>query len=249
MSNKVSTGDSFKSNSGEVCTVTKYMNTDNVEVSFLGYPDFTLNTSVGSLRRGKFKNPYRPRIFGVGFVGVGEYNTATDSRKTYKIWYGILERCYCEKSLSKYPTYLGCYVAKEWHNFQNFAEWYTTHEYFGLGYHIDKDILLQGNKVYCPEYCCLVPSAINQVVPKNFLSTEGLATGFSKTKTGRFRVVLPIQGKNISVGMFDSEQEALEAYRLAKRFSMISMAKEYKSQISEEVYFKLVNWNLDGLSG
>lgn len=72
----------------------------------------------------------------------------------------MLQRCYDKDSLEKNPTYKDCTVAEEWHNFQNFAEWFK--ENYIEGYHLDKDIKIKGNRVYGPDRCMFVTPQENK---------------------------------------------------------------------------------------
>lgn len=74
----------------------------------------------------------------------------------------MLTRCYNHKSLKKNPSYIGCSVCDEWLTYSNFKRWYEDPiNGYREGYHLDKDILVKGNKVYSPETCCFVPHSIN----------------------------------------------------------------------------------------
>lgn len=77
----------------------------------------------------------------------------------YTIWKAMLQRCYDNRLKEKLPTYQECYVCEEWKYLSNFKKWYDEH--YVEGWHLDKDILMQGNKFYSPETCCFVPFEIN----------------------------------------------------------------------------------------
>ena len=87
----------------------------------------------------------------------------------------MMERCYSEHRKEKAPTYIGCSVSPEWHNFQVFAVWF--YENYIDGYELDKDIKIKGNKVYCPDACMFVSPADNSEKASAkeyvFLSPEG----------------------------------------------------------------------------
>ena len=71
-------------------------------------------------------------------------------------------RCYDNKYQLRQPTYIGCSVSDEFCNFQNFAEWYSHYKYeCQYPLEIDKDLLYEGNKIYSPKTCCLLPKEIN----------------------------------------------------------------------------------------
>lgn len=77
----------------------------------------------------------------------------------YKTWKKMLGRCYDPKYQDKRPSYVGCYVCKEWHLFSNFKNWMETQDWKGKD--LDKDIISPGNKQYSPEYCAFVPKEVN----------------------------------------------------------------------------------------
>lgn len=67
----------------------------------------------------------------------------------------MLERCYGNSDLSiKYYSDKGVFVCQEWHNFQNFAEWFYSNAPKDIeNFDLDKDITFDGNKMYSPETC------------------------------------------------------------------------------------------------
>jgi hypothetical protein len=87
------------------------------------------------------------------------------------------------------------------------------------GNQLDKDILVPGNKVYSPETCVFVSSALN-----SFLLDHGRARGKwplgvgPHKMTGKFRARCsnPFTGKEESLGMFSDPADAHEAWRARK---------------------------------
>jgi len=164
------------------------------------------------------------KVYGVGINQKGAYNSYRDE-KAYKLWKSILQRCYSEKSLVKFPTYRGCRVCDEWVYFQNFASWFYGN--YIEGFTIDKDILGDG-KLYSPETCCFVPNHINNILNENKKRNKGLPIGV-RIQDGKFRVMLTIKNrKKISVGYFDNKYEAAKAYINAKKDYVEKMAQEYE---------------------
>lgn len=100
----------------------------------------------------------RPRIAGVLDIqgGMALYT------QQYRAWQRMINRCYNIGVLLRQPTYIGCSVCDEWLTFSNFKRWYD--ENYRNGYHLDKDILVQGNKVYGPNTCRYVPQHINKLL-------------------------------------------------------------------------------------
>lgn len=109
-------GKSFTSNKGETLTITEYVNSSNVTILF---EDGTIrgNITIDSVKKGIVKNPNTSTIFNIAFIGQGEYNCKTHT-KFYTLWSSMLTRCYSNGN----PTYKGCSVHPDWHNFQNFAK-------------------------------------------------------------------------------------------------------------------------------
>jgi len=115
---------------------------------------------ASNARKGNVKDYLLPRVFGVGFMGLGKY-TKKENKKAYQLWHGMLMRCYYEGYLVNKPTYRECSVCEEWHNFQNFTDWFN--ENYVEGKHLDKDIKIKGNKTYSPEACSFVTLTENNI--------------------------------------------------------------------------------------
>jgi hypothetical protein len=82
----------------------------------------------------------------------------------YKRWDKMLKRCYSEHSLKENPSYRGCTVSEEWLCFSNFRSWRQDQEWEGVdgkSLHIDKDLLIKGNRVYCKEACTFLHPKVN----------------------------------------------------------------------------------------
>lgn len=80
----------------------------------------------------------------------------------YIRWRSMLERGYSENTKNKHPSYQDVVVVEEWHKLSNFKTWMQEQIWEGL--ELDKDVLVQGNKVYGPETCCFVPARINAAI-------------------------------------------------------------------------------------
>jgi len=143
---------------------------------------FELETYMDNVRTGKIKDKMKPRIFGVGFEGSGKHKPTKNKKisKEYSVWMGMMRRCYDrEFQKKKQPSYIGCTVCEEWHNFQNFAEWYKkNYPNDGEKYELDKDIKVDGNKIYSPDTCIFAKPIDNHhkahLKTFEFLSPEGV---------------------------------------------------------------------------
>lgn len=243
-------GSFFLSSGGTDCVVIDYRSCYEVTVVFLDKYEHTITTSSGVLRTRAFTNPYDPTVYGVGYFGVGKYKSREvpehhKKTKAYEIWRGMIKRCYSEKALAINPSYKGCSVCEEWHNFQVFAEWYINHEFYGLDYELDKDLLVLGNKVYSPETCSLIPSAINCLLHSNKKMRGKYPIGVTESK-GSYLVQLSVNGENQRLGRYKTPEEAYIVYREAKERQVKNVAIENKLKIEDSVFKALMSWRLEG---
>jgi len=207
-------GDVFISNQGVSWTVTSYVNAKCVHVaSALGTEKVVPSYN---LRTGAVKDSLLPTYYGVGYLGLGKYKTKVGGKltKVFSTWRSMLTRCYCTEYQTKNPTYTGCVVAEVWHNFQAFASWFEAN--YRKDCDLDKDIIGNG-KLYSPTTCCFVPRCINTLLNGNLASRGNNKQGVSWDVTcNRFKAQISVSCTSRHLGYFDSEQEAFEAYKVAK---------------------------------
>jgi len=98
---------------------------------------------------------YHRGLCGVGYSGM-KMNTEMRHSVSYYKWKNMVQRCYDKKVHKKYkPEYKDKSVCEEWLNYSNFRIWFDEH-YVPCNNNqidLDKDLLVQGNKVYSPETC------------------------------------------------------------------------------------------------
>ena len=144
---------------GTLMRIVEYKDTHNIVVEFQDKYKTKVHTEYANFKKGNVKNPYDKTIYGVGYLGEGKYKSRVNKKLTraYETWKHMLQRCYDPYYINKYPTYIDVFVCELWHNFQNFAKWYEENVYNcnGEEMHLDKDILIKGNKIYSPETCFL----------------------------------------------------------------------------------------------
>lgn len=135
----------------------------------------------------------------------------------YLCWKSMLERCYCEKFQSKRITYKGCWVCDEWLTFSNFKTWMEQQDWEGK--QLDKDLLKEGNKVYCPEYCIFVDGILNNFVTNRINDRGNHLIGVCWHKRdGKLisRCNNPFTGKSEHLGHFPTELEGHLAWKRRK---------------------------------
>ena len=186
-------------------------------------------------------------IYGVGYNSRRSFKTTKNgkSTKAYSSWNHMIERCYSVKKHKERPTYIGCTVHSHWHDFQNFAEWYYAQDYCDEGYHLDKDLLFPNNKVYSPDFCCLVPNEINNLIIEYSSNMgENLRGAIWDKSVGKYISRITIDGKGKRLGTFDCAQEAHQAYKVAKELYVKEKALQWRDRIAPNVFNALMNWQL-----
>lgn len=169
----------------------------------------------------------RKLIYGVG-INDADYSVSPKingkSKKCqfYTSWHSMLNRCYCTKYQSRKPSYIGCQVCNEWKNFSRFKAWMEKQDWEGK--HLDKDILIKGNKLYSPETCVFVSQIVNSFINS---SGELEPKGFYFDKlSGKFRAECgnPLTKKKESLGSFAHPILAHEAWRKRKHELALQLA-------------------------
>lgn len=154
-------------NEGYTVEIIDYVDRHHVLAKFKDRPDLQVWSTFQNIKNGQIKNPYHRSVYGLGYYGSGKYAARINNVKTeeYVKWFSMFTRCYNKEYQKRQPTYIGCQVAEEFWNFQNFAEWYNAKKYVcNYPLELDKDLLYEGNKIYAPSKCCLIPKEINNVI-------------------------------------------------------------------------------------
>ena len=182
--------------------------------------------------------------FGVGIndCDTNIYDVNGKMIPPFRAWHGMLGRCYGKGYLSRHPSYEQCEVCGEWMKYSVFEEWWNQHRI--EGWHLDKDILVKGNKVYAPDTCCFVPQEINKLFCKagTLRGVYPIGVRFHKEK---FEAQLSIAGKTKYLGCFTNIEEAFQSYKKAKESWIKELADKYKDQLETRVYEALYNYKVE----
>jgi hypothetical protein len=239
-------GEKHKTLEGDVVEIVGYRSTYDVNVKLDNGNIFPVQ--YGHLIRGKVKNPYHPLIFSVGFIGDGKYKTKDGNKhfKSYVTWRNMLERSCSEEYKKKAASYRDTTVCKEWHNYQNFAAWFYENYDLDImeGWHLDKDILQKGNKIYSPETCCFVPNEVNSFFVKGKSRRGECLIGVSRGYN-KFMASCNVSKKVKNLGYFTTELEAFQIYKDFKENLALELAKKWEGKILEGVYNALINYNVE----
>ena len=241
-------GKVFKSlNSGDF-KIVKYNDAKDVVIQFLT-TGYEMVATLGNVRKGLIKDPYSPSVYGVGIVGT-KYLSAVNGvlTKEYKLWSNMLKRCYSDFAKKNQPTYEGCEVSNKFKSYEYFYEW--CHNQIGFdnsGWHLDKDLLVKGNKVYSENTCVFIPREINQTLVKRVASRgEHLIGVYWSKRDKAFKAqVGKNKGKQEHLGYFNTEIEAFNAYKKAKEAFIKEQAEKWKGKIDDRAYEALMNYTVE----
>ena len=167
-------------------------------------------------------------VYGVGINDAGyvvkktETTVYADGKQKRKLvwmcpyhsrWKDMIKRCYSDKYQERYPTYQGCTVSKEWLTFSNFKAWMEKQEWEGN--QLDKDLLIEGNKVYSVDTCVFVSPMVNSFTIDSRASRGEWMVGVYWNKpTEKFQAYCnnPFSEKKEYLGLFTCEEAAHNAW-------------------------------------
>ena len=241
----VKIGQSFETNSGGICKIIKYVNSNNVTVEFCDKYAYKTTCTTQQLREGCVGNLYARTMVGVGFIGEGDYETRDGNRISlaHRAWGDMFSRVYRDYAKESYKD---CTICEEWHNFQNFARWYVNQKGYGLGYELDKDLLLKGNKVYSPDTCSLIPSEINLSIVGSRSFRGDYPVGVTKrSKINSYVARISKFGKPTYLGSYSTPEEAFLHFKLEKEAYLKELAIKYRDTVSVEVYEALCSYKVE----
>lgn len=175
----------FKTNEGYDILITEYINRHKVKIKFLDEYGYERYSTSQNIKNGEIKNPYNKTVYDIGFYGDGDYTARANNKKTlhYIKWFSMFNRCYDEKYHEKQPKYKDCEVSKEFHCFQDFAKWMDENWYdYPQMLELDKDLLVEGNKVYSPNTCCFIPKEVNNAINYKRYDKQHMSKIYNKYK-------------------------------------------------------------------
>ena len=204
---------SYKDCVGKVCKslnsgdfkILKYNDSGNVEIQFVN-TSYEMSVQLTNIRNGKVKDPYVPSVHGIGVLGT-KYPSKVNGvlTKEYDLWQSMLQRCYSDSFKKKYPTYEGCAVSDKFKSYEYFYEWCNKQIGFdNEGWHLDKDLLVKGNKVYSESTCVFIPNEINTLLTKSTASRGEYLIGVCWHKRDKvfMATVSKSKGKQEHLGYF-----------------------------------------------
>ena len=151
----------------------------------------------------------------------------------------MIQRCYDNEFQIKQPTYKDCKVCEEWHCYANFKKWFNKN-YYELDnerVELDKDILVEGNKIYSPDTCIFEPKYINELFRNK---VRDLPKGVCYYKKGNcYMVSITIYKNSKYLGSYKTIEEAKRVYDEARKEMINKVAEDYKNKIPQKLYNRL----------
>lgn len=245
-------GKKNKNNQGYLMTIIEYHNANDIIVEFEDKYRTKINTRYVHFVKGDIKNPYHPDLYNVAMNG-NKYPSRLNGNKTkeYRAWVNILIRCYDKKFKEKHKTYQDVICCKEWLLFDNFYEWLHEQENFeqwfnGRLWAVDKDILIKGNKLYCPQNCCLVPPQVNTLFTKRDSARSDFTIGVMQHRN-KYRGHVSINGKQLNMPVRRTIEEAFADYKAIKEDNIRRIAQmEYKEgNITKKCYDAMMSYEVE----
>ena len=225
-------------------TIVNYRERRSIDVIF-NRTNVIRTCTLGQVLTGKLRDRTQASVYGVGILG--EHFTKSNGKFTreYELWSGMLERCY--NSEEKFKRYEGCSVSELFKNYTLFSEWsFKQIGFYQEGWHLDKDILVKGNKVYSPETCCFVPVKLNSLLVNSRATRGEFPVGvYYDASRSKFQSHIRMHGKRKHLGRFVTPEEAFQAYKQAKEAYIKEVAELYKDQIDIRVYEALMKYKVD----
>lgn len=192
---------------------------------------------IKSIRRSVWET-LKPTVEGFGINDVNynireyKYPIAADGKRQqkfivecpyYRKWRDMLKRCYNKTYLKRFPTYQGCTVCEEWRYLSNFIEWVDKQPNKDWERcHLDKDFLIQDNKLYSPETVVFIHGKINTFIINrrrdrgNYMLGVCCISKANKVNPYQAQCMDPFGKNQRHVGYYPTELEAHKAWQERK---------------------------------
>lgn len=217
---KQTLGYKFISNEGFEFEVIEILKNNKRKIRTTQEPYYETITRTDLIDKRMVKNPYCKNICGVGYIGVGKYNSVNskiNGKDFYDTWNKMFSRCYVTGG----TIYENVEVSPEWFNFQDFMSYVEKTFPFDITsekFVLEKD-LLQLNldkKIYSPKTTLWLPTRINSYIQNKTKANNCNSIGiykYSDIKWVAYSSEFEKGGIPKYLGCFHTQEEAINAYR------------------------------------
>jgi hypothetical protein len=141
----------------------------------------------------------------------------------------MINRCYSKNFLVRSSTYIGCSVAPEWLYLSNFIKWVDSQPNRDWeNCHLDKDLLVEGNKRYSTNTCVFINAELNSFLTNSAATRGDYLLGVCLREDGvtfRSRCCDPFRTTDRHIGDFKTELEAHKAWQERKHLYACQLAE------------------------
>lgn len=184
-------------------------------------------------------------VYGVG-INNRKYPVKVKGKnlKVYDTWRHFLQRCYCPERQRKNPTYIGCQASENFKNYSYFYEWCQNQIGFDReDSQLDKDFLIKGNKLYSEDTCLFLPRRLNTILLSCRSARGKLPVGVSAHQ-GKFLARCCTDKSSTHIGVFNTPEEAFQAYKQAKEAYLKTQAEKWEGKIDIRAYEALMRYEI-----
>ena len=221
------------------------------DITILFDSGYIKSATMKEVKRNAIKDKLSPSVYGVGIVGI-RYQTKVNGKHTteYSVWKNMLRRCYSEKGRQKFQSYNDCTVSENFKKYSYFYEWankqvgFNSVDDMGNPFHLDKDLLVKGNKIYSETTCVFLPLEINVALAIRDSKNKNFHVGVRKG-CNKYEAICCINSKSTYLGIFNTEIEAFNAYKQAKESYLKELANKWKDKIDPRAYDALMNYQVE----
>lgn len=244
---------------GEPMKIIAYRKATDIDIQFLETNNIICHQTYNSFKTGALKDYFLPTFYGAGVLENSKiFDDSGERTLAFKLWDSMLKRCYSEVDLQRYPTYRPCFVCDDWLHLPVFETWLADN-YYQCGDEkmcLDKDILYKNNKIYSPETTMIVPERINILFTKTNANRGQYPIGvYYKKKNKKFVAQVSKLKDEKShtkqqehLGLYDTPEEAFQAYKRAKEDYIKEVADFYMNRYSnfpQKLYDALYNYKVE----
>jgi len=238
----VKVGQVYINRQGSQIKVIEYENSTKILVE-IGKTKYQQYVHAGNLISLNVHDNFAPSLAGRGIFGDAVVDVKS---QVYTSWAGMFKRCYTfyEDKPRARINYEGCEVHENFVYLPDYIDWYNK-QLVEPKWHLDKDLLVKGNKVYSPETCVFLPRALN-----TFLTLRGNDRGpyplgvTYHDRLGKYEASCNRDGKSVYLGLHLDPLSAFEAYKNEKEAYAKDLAKRWKGRIDPRACEALMNFEI-----
>lgn len=186
------------------------------------------------------------------FNSGGEYKTRIDGKKTKEcqLWENIRTRITYLPTINegKFGKYASASVDQRWFDFQDFAKWFKSLEFYQEGWQLDKDVLLKGNTIYGPDTCVFLPEEVNKALNIKSRVKGKIMLGVSyHTISGKIQVQYACKHPDYKLSIYLDDNQidyGFSLYKEAREGYIKHLAEKYKNILDPRAYNALASYEI-----